>query len=177
MTAKQTSILDTARSLFAAHGIDGVSTARIAREAGVSEGLIFRHFRSKRGLVDAIVAAGDATDGARLEAVAAEPDATERILTLIDQAFAERGDEAAEHRRLSAHLGATGQGDHSGSGDDAADRHRALLIAAFKELDYEEPTQEGAFLHHALRGIERDVREGKVKSAAKLRAFVRGLYS
>lgn len=36
--------------LFSEHGIDGVSTKSIAAEAGVSEGLIYRYFKSKDAL-------------------------------------------------------------------------------------------------------------------------------
>ncbi|MGJ3232875.1 MAG: TetR/AcrR family transcriptional regulator [Oceanicaulis sp.] len=35
---------------FAVKGVDGVSTREIANAAGVSEGLIYRHFKSKDGL-------------------------------------------------------------------------------------------------------------------------------
>lgn len=47
-----------ALTLFAASGIDGVSTKEIAIKAGLSEGAIYRHFKSKddlaRGLMKAI---------------------------------------------------------------------------------------------------------------------------
>ena len=36
--------------LFSEHGIDGVSTKQIAHMAGISEGLIYRHFPSKQAL-------------------------------------------------------------------------------------------------------------------------------
>lgn len=36
--------------LFADHGIDGVSTKRIAHQAGISEGALYRHFASKDAL-------------------------------------------------------------------------------------------------------------------------------
>lgn len=39
-----------ALTLFAAKGVDGVSTREIAAAAGVSEGLIYRHFKNKDGL-------------------------------------------------------------------------------------------------------------------------------
>lgn len=39
-----------ALTLFATRGVDGVSTREIAGAAGVSEGLIYRHFKSKDGL-------------------------------------------------------------------------------------------------------------------------------
>lgn len=47
-------ILETALQLFAEHGFKGTSTRRIARAAGVSEGLIFHHFKRKRDLLSGI---------------------------------------------------------------------------------------------------------------------------
>lgn len=47
-------ILDTALRLFSERGYRGTSTRRIAREAGVSEGLIFHHFARKRDLLAGI---------------------------------------------------------------------------------------------------------------------------
>ena len=41
--------------LFASLGFDGTSTKGIAKEAGVSEGLIFKHFKNKEGLLEAII--------------------------------------------------------------------------------------------------------------------------
>ncbi|MEM6542898.1 MAG: helix-turn-helix domain-containing protein, partial [Bacteroidota bacterium] len=55
MTAKQEKILNAALELFAHEGYNVVSTSKIAQKAGVSEGLIFRHFESKQGLLNAIL--------------------------------------------------------------------------------------------------------------------------
>ncbi len=55
MTEKKQNILQAALDLFAAKGFSATTTAEIARRAGVSEGLIFRHFRNKRGLLDALL--------------------------------------------------------------------------------------------------------------------------
>ena len=44
-------IVETARSLFAEKGYKGTPTAEIAREAGFSEGTIYRHFNSKKDLL------------------------------------------------------------------------------------------------------------------------------
>tara|TARA_B110000902_G_scaffold52638_1_gene60907 strand:- start:3969 stop:4490 length:522 start_codon:yes stop_codon:yes gene_type:complete len=55
MTDKQINILITAMKLFASLGFDGTSTKAIAKEAGVSEGLIFKHFKNKEGLLEAII--------------------------------------------------------------------------------------------------------------------------
>jgi AcrR family transcriptional regulator len=48
-------ILDAARRLFAAHGIDGVSLERVAREAGVSKATLFRRFGDRQALFLALL--------------------------------------------------------------------------------------------------------------------------
>ena len=59
MTEKQQALLESAKTLIAAHGYSAVSTAKIAAHAGVSEALIFRHFKSKKGLASAVLSAGE----------------------------------------------------------------------------------------------------------------------
>ncbi len=58
MTERKEKILETALSLFAQDGFKSTSTSKIASNAGVSEGLIFRHFVNKEGLLDAIMEEG-----------------------------------------------------------------------------------------------------------------------
>lgn len=58
MIEKKELILQTAMRLFSEKGYDSTPTSRIAKEAGVSEGLIFRHFETKEGLLHAIMAQG-----------------------------------------------------------------------------------------------------------------------
>jgi len=55
MTDKKERILQTALELFANDGYNATSTSKIARLAEVSEGLIFRHFDNKEGLLQAII--------------------------------------------------------------------------------------------------------------------------
>lgn len=55
MTEKKQRILEVALELFAREGYNAVPTSRIARKAQVSEGLIFRHFESKKGLLEALI--------------------------------------------------------------------------------------------------------------------------
>ncbi|GAA2823923.1 TetR/AcrR family transcriptional regulator [Kribbella solani] len=52
---KRQLIVETAERLFAEHGYDATSTARIAHEAGVPSGLVFYHFATKLELLLAIV--------------------------------------------------------------------------------------------------------------------------
>ena len=53
MENKKNKILNVALNLFAFEAYDAVSTRKIAEIAEVSEGLIFKHFRSKNELLEA----------------------------------------------------------------------------------------------------------------------------
>lgn len=59
MTEKQEKILEAALHLFAKEGFHATSTKKIAKLAGVSEGLIFRHFDNKESLLQAILDEGE----------------------------------------------------------------------------------------------------------------------
>ncbi|MEJ2287732.1 MAG: helix-turn-helix domain containing protein [Deinococcales bacterium] len=48
-------ILDAAEALFAEGGFDGTPTSAIAAQAGVTSALIFYYFRTKRGLLQALI--------------------------------------------------------------------------------------------------------------------------
>ncbi len=52
--ARRAQILKIALRLFAQYGFDGTSTKQIAREAGISEGLIFHYFPTKGDLLNAV---------------------------------------------------------------------------------------------------------------------------
>ncbi len=59
MTDKKEKILQAALQLFAKEGFYATSTSKIAKVAEVSEGLIFRHFGNKEGLLQAILNEGE----------------------------------------------------------------------------------------------------------------------
>jgi AcrR family transcriptional regulator len=59
MTEKQANILRAALTLFSETGYTATSTSKVARQAGVSEGLIFRHFGNKEGLLQTILKEGE----------------------------------------------------------------------------------------------------------------------
>lgn len=48
-------LLDVAETLFATQGYAGATTAQIAKTAGVTEPIIYRHFKSKRDLFVALI--------------------------------------------------------------------------------------------------------------------------
>lgn len=52
---RQANLIGTAASLFASNGFEGTTTKAIAKAAGVSEALLFKHFPTKRALYAAIL--------------------------------------------------------------------------------------------------------------------------
>ena len=52
---RRTQIIEVAMTLFANKGFKGATTRSIAKSAGVSEAIIFRHFATKEDLYDAII--------------------------------------------------------------------------------------------------------------------------
>ncbi len=56
MTDKQIKILRAAVEMFAEKGFSATSTSEIAQRAGVAEGTIFRHYKTKKDLLISIVA-------------------------------------------------------------------------------------------------------------------------
>lgn len=71
MQDRRDSILDAARAAFARGGFEGTSIADIARAAGVSDGLVYRYFASKRDLLNAVLTAFYERTMVDLEAIAA----------------------------------------------------------------------------------------------------------
>jgi AcrR family transcriptional regulator len=68
-------VLDTASRVFSQSSYRGATTAEIARESGISEPILYRHFGSKRDLYLACL--DEAWNGFRViceQAVAADPD-------------------------------------------------------------------------------------------------------
>jgi TetR/AcrR family transcriptional regulator len=119
---RRAAVLETAGLIFAKGSYRGTTTAEIARQAGVTEPILYRHFRSKRDLYLACV--DDAWEACRTmweAAVAEEPDpalwlaamgrayleARDRrplIANLWVQAITEASDDAEIRRHLKRHM-------------------------------------------------------------------------
>ncbi|MBU6392955.1 MAG: TetR/AcrR family transcriptional regulator [Sphingomonadales bacterium] len=54
-TERRAQVVAAARRVFSQHGYDGAKTLQIAREANVSEALVYRHFPSKLALYRAVL--------------------------------------------------------------------------------------------------------------------------
>jgi AcrR family transcriptional regulator len=119
---RRAAVLDTASRVFARCSYRGATTAEIAREAGVTEPILYRHFASKQALYLACIeTAWQRVRAAWDEAVAAEPDPRawtqamanafldfkeqrSAVAQLWLQALTESGDDPEIRRYLRRHL-------------------------------------------------------------------------
>jgi AcrR family transcriptional regulator len=74
-------ILDAARAVFARHGFHGAGTSEIARRAGCSEPMLYKHFASKQELFAAVLTHTGAMMGQRVDALLDE--AGDSVTTLL----------------------------------------------------------------------------------------------
>ena len=80
---RRTQLMKVASELFAARGFDATTTAAIAAAAGVSEPILYRHFRSKQEMFAAIVTeVSQTTQAAWNQQSAGAGDAAEQFRTL-----------------------------------------------------------------------------------------------
>ncbi len=82
--AKRARILDAARELFVARGVEAVTLREIAQRIEYSTTAIYMHFKDKAALVEAMVAEDFAAFASGLEAAAKIVDPVERIRALHD---------------------------------------------------------------------------------------------
>lgn len=161
LTGSADRILDAAREVFTARGYEAASISAIARRAGVAEGTIYKHYASKRDLLEAVIRAFyepliDET--ARIAAGIA--DVRERLRFLVRQqlrAFAERPDlcrlVVAEGRRLDGY--------HRSGLAELNRRYTALAVDAVRQGQ-----RRGDLRDDLDPGLVRDVLYGAVEHAA-----------
>lgn len=137
MTDKQIQIVETALHLFAELGFDAVSTKKIAQKAGVSEGLIFRHFQNKLGLLNAIMQMGAEKITLFSERIAILPSPEEKIQAVLELPF---HIEEAEYPFWKLLYGLKWQNQYYD--ETVVAPIRSMLEAAFKDLNYSNPITE-----------------------------------
>ena len=81
---KKEAILNVALKLFSSQGFDNTSTSLIAKKAEVSEGLIFRHFINKEGLLNEILMEGFTKIKPYMDKILNEEDPKKAILLTLE---------------------------------------------------------------------------------------------
>ncbi len=150
---KKETILKVALTLFSNQGFENTTTSAIARQAAVSEGLIFRHFVNKEGLLNAIMLAGIEKIAPFLDAVMAQQQPQRIIATVIELPhriiLAEK-----EFWKLQIQLKSQNK-----KFKQAFDSNVYLmpiydkLIQTFTDLEYENPVLETEYLFTLLNGL------------------------
>ncbi|MCB2219522.1 MAG: TetR/AcrR family transcriptional regulator [Bacteroidetes bacterium] len=167
MTEKQEKILNSALELFAREGYNATSTSKVAAHAGVSEGLIFRHFRNKRGLLMAILAEGDKKLKSLFEDIVLESDPIEVIRKSIILPFSVPESEY-EFWRLQYKLKWEIEMDYSHKTEPLT----MALALAFVKLNYESPQQEAEFLTLSLDAMGASLIKGSMNNSDKMKSFL-----
>ncbi len=171
MTEKQVKILKAALHLFAKEGYAATSTSKVARLAGVSEGLIFRHFCNKEGLLNAILKEGEAKAKVLFADIVLESDPQEVIRKTIAMPFNVK-EEEYEFWHLMYKL--KWELKHY----DAA-KMEPLIMAlthAFKKLDYRQPELEAEFLVIFIDGVVGAMLKGSLSDKDKMKQLLINKY-
>ena len=148
MTEKQENILKAALQLFATQGYASTSTSKVAKAAGVSEGLIFRHFGNKEGLLNAILEMASEAMQQKMAAVVMASEPKEVLRKLFEMPFSIEESEYEMWKLVYALKWQTDSYD--------ASKYASLKLVlnnAFEQLGYDDPAAETELVLMILDGI------------------------
>ncbi len=167
MTEKQEKIIQAALQLFAQEGYHATSTSKVAKHAGVSEGLIFRHFGNKDGLLQAILEEGERRIKALFVDIVMETDPKEVIrktITMTSKIDVSDYDFWKLQFKLKWELEV--------SGDKKMEPLKMALTNAFQKLNYKSPELEAQLLILFIDGIGSAVLKGSSLNADEMIRFL-----
>lgn len=152
MTERQEKILDVALELFAVEGFVATSTSKIAKKAGVSEGLIFKHFKNKKNLLSVLMQRTQDNINELFSPIFNEIDPKEVLLKTINLPFSIKK-EHYNYWQLQYKLRWE---------PDYTNNNKFVPILkkfedAFSALNYKNPRQEAIMFNHILNSIAIDI--------------------
>jgi AcrR family transcriptional regulator len=150
MTDKKEKILRAALELFAEEGFKPTSTNKIAKRAGVSEGLIFRHFGNKDGLLEAIIQEGEEQAKVLFADIVMESDPKEVLKKYFNLSYKLMDNpDMANFWKLQYKI----KWELEIYGEHKMEPLELALSNAFKKLDYENPELEARFVLVYMDGL------------------------
>lgn len=152
MTEKQLNILMTAMKLFASRSFDGTSTNAIAKEAGVSEGLIFKHFKNKEGLLEAIITFGMEKATVYFSEIILISNPKKRLEKAISLPFSIDPNDNQFWKLMYALKWQRGEYETA-----PFELFKESLIDAFEQLGYENPEHEAMLIEVLIDGVATQV--------------------
>lgn len=171
MTEKKSQIIKSALELFSSNGFNATSTSKIAKHAGVSEGLIFRHFENKDGLLKALSTIGEEQLTKMFTDVVMEPNPKKLLNKAINMPFNVKVEDY-EFWKLQFKL----KWELDDFEDDFSKPFQNALSFAFKELGYQNPELEAQSLFYILEGVGIGQVKGLLKKGEALRKFLLAKY-
>lgn len=171
MTIKKDSILKNALELFAHEGYDATSTNKIAKKAGVSEGLIFRHFKNKEGLLNAILEKAQEDSKSVLLQLECTPSPKERLAIFIVMAFDLDKEQKTFWKLVYALKWQAEIYDNRISAP-----FKKLMSKTFKELAYQNPNAEAEALLMLTDGIMTGVLLKKLRNTTAIKKALLNKY-
>lgn len=157
MSDKKDKILQVALERFANAGYDATPTSKIAQLAGVSEGLIFRHFKNKKGLLDAIMLEAESKLNQVFAAVLFETNPAKVLRMTIELPY-QIDDSDFDFWKLQYKLKWQTEYQNPQKMQPIIDK----LSWAFQALDYADPESEAALLVVLMDAISLGImRDGK----------------
>ena len=167
MTDKQEKILEAALELFASEGFAATATSKIAKKAGVSEGLIFRHFENKQGLLDALIGQAEERLAQVFGPILFETDPNKVIEKVINIPFNELAKKDFDFWRLQFIL----KWQKEYNKPDKMKPFLEKLESAFRELGYEDPAFEAQLLNYIIEAISTEILKGGTPPPESFRNF------
>ena len=173
MTDKKERILSTALQLFAKDGFVSTPTSKIAKLADVSEGLIFRHFKNKKGLLDAIVHEAELRLGRLWHEIMEEEDPKEILRKTIALSFqTDMDQEELDFWKLQFKL-------KWEQGYNSPDKMKPLLDKlefAFRDLGYANPKGEAILLSQIIDAIAVEFLRDNISRSEAYKSFLLDKY-
>jgi len=167
MTDKQEKILHAALELFSNEGYNATSTSKIGKKAGVSEGLIFRHFTNKQGLLDAIIKDAEVRIAEVIMPIIMETDAKTVLKKTIELPFGVKESEF-DFWRLQFKLKWEVAYNNPQKMQPLIDK----LATAFEALEYENPNLEAILLNQIVESISSEILKGNLKQQEAYKSFL-----
>ena len=167
MTEKQSNILISGLELFAKKGYHATTTSEVAKRAGVSEALIFRHFTNKDGLLKAILKKGELKVEILYSKILIQTEPKKIIKGFIELPFTVPEAEY-DFWRLLYTLKWEINADYAEKGNSL----KAALTGAFKELGFAEPAMEAEYIMLYSEGLIAAILKGEMKANSALRNFL-----
>jgi len=171
MTEKQEKILNAALELFSKVGYNATSTSKVAKAAGVSEGLIFRHFENKEGLLKALMQKGEERMKSMIVDVVMETQPKEVIRKTLELPFKVNPDEY-DFWKLQFKL----KWEMEHHYHDKMEPLRAALTNAFAKLNYEHPALEAQIVEYLLDATSSTLLKGQLTNAEEFKHFLISKY-